>query len=116
MGKDNVKSAVILTSILFGMGHIVNLFNGNSEDLVATSCQLFYAAAAGFLLAAVLIASKSIIPCMITHSMLNALGTFSNETAHEKIQIPVSIALCVISGVSAYLIFRNYKCEKLGEI
>ena len=53
---------------------------------------------------------------MITHSMLNALGTFSNETALDKIQIPVSIALCVISGVSAYLIFRNYKCEKLGEI
>ena len=62
------------------------------------------------------IASKSIIPCMITHSMLNALSTFSNETALDKIQIPVSIALCVISGVSAYLIFRNYKCEKLGEI
>lgn len=46
---------------------------------------------------------------MITHSMLNALSTFSNEAALDKIQIPVSIALCVISGVSAYLIFRNYR-------
>ena len=59
-------------------------------------------------------ASKSIIPCMITHSMLNALSTFSNETVLDKIQIPVSIALCVVSGVSAYLVFRNYKREKLG--
>ena len=78
--------------------------------------QLFYAAAAGFLLVAVLIASKSIIPCMITHSMLNALSTFSNETALDKIQIPVSIVLCVIAGVSAYLVFRNYKREKLGGV
>ena len=70
----------------------------------------------GFLLAAVLIVSKSIIPCMITHAMLNALGTFSNETALDKIQISVSLALCVISGVSAYLIYRNYKREKSGEI
>ena len=53
---------------------------------------------------------------MITHAMLNALGTFSNETAFDKIQISVSLALCVISGVSAYLIYRNYKREKSGEI
>ena len=26
------------------------------------------------------------------------------------------ITLCVISGVSAYLIFRNYNCKKLGGI
>lgn len=62
------------------------------------------------------IASKSIIPCMITHSMLNALGTFSNEAAFDKIQIPVSLALCVIAGVSAYFIYRNYKREKLGGV
>ena len=116
MSKDNVKSAVILTSILFGIGHIVNLFNGNSDDLVATVCQLFYAAAAGFLLAAVLIVSESIIPCMITHSMLNALGTFSNEAAFDKVQIPVSLALCMIAGASAYFIYRNYKREKLGGV
>ena len=59
------------------------------------------------------IASKSIIPCMITHSMLNALSTFSNETALDQIQISVSIALCVVAGVSTYLIFRNYKRKKL---
>ena len=104
-----MKSAVILTSILFGMGHIVNLFNGNSDNVLATICQLFYAAAVGFLFAAVLLTSESIIPCMITHSVLNALGTFSNEAALDEIQIPVAIALCVISGVSAWIIFRNNK-------
>ncbi len=112
MSKDSLKSAVILTSILFGVGHIVNLFNGNSESIIATVCQLFYATAIGFLFASVLLASKSIFSCMITHSIFNALSTFNNESALDKIQIPLAIILCVISGVSAYLIFKNIKGEK----
>lgn len=113
MSKDGLISAIILTSLLFGMGHIVNLFNGNSNDLIATVCQLFYAVAIGFLLVSVLLVSRSIIPCMITHSLLNALSTFSNETALNEVQIYISIALCLISAVSAFLIFRNYRVEIL---
>lgn len=109
MCKDGLISAIILTSLLFGMGHIVNLFNGNSNDLIATIRQLFYAVAIGFLLVSVLLVSRSIIPCMITHSLLNALSTFSNETALNEVQIYISIALCLISAVSAFLIFRNYR-------
>ena len=109
IAKDDMKNAVIVTSILFGLGHIINLFNGNSEHVISTLCQLCYAAAAGFLLVSVLLASKSLYPCMITHALLNALGTFSNEAAMTSAVIPVSIALCVISSISAYLIFRNIR-------
>lgn len=113
MSRDNLKSAIIVTSLLFGIGHLVNLINGNSADLVATICQLFYAVAIGFLLVAVLYTGKSIIPCMITHSMLNALSTFSNEEVLDKVQIPVSIVLCIVSGVCAYLIFRKTDLLKM---
>lgn len=109
MCRDNVRQAVIVTSILFGVGHIVNLLNGNSTSYVETICQLFYAAAIGFLLAAVLFAAESLVPCMLTHAILNALSTFSNEEALERIQIPVSIALCVISAVSAWMIYQNIR-------
>ena len=111
MSKSNIKSAIIVTSITFGIGHIVNLVNGNSADYVETICQIFYAVAIGFLLAAVLYVGKSLIPCIITHSMLNALSTFSNEEITNKFQIPVSVVLCVISAVSAVLIFKNAKRE-----
>ena len=111
MSKSNVRSAVIVTSITFGIGHIVNLVNGNSADYVETICQIFYAVAIGFLLAAVLYVGESIIPCIITHSMLNALSSFSNETVIDNIQIPVSVILCVISAVSAVLIFRKANRE-----
>ena len=107
MSRNNMRSAIIVTSITFGIGHIVNLVNGNSADYVETICQIFYAVAIGFLLAAVLYVGKSLLPCIITHSMLNALSSFSNETVIDNIQIPVSVILCVISAASAVLIFRN---------
>jgi len=109
MSKRNIKSAIIVTSLTFGIGHIVNLFNGNSADTMETICQIFYAVAIGFLLAAVLYVGGSIIPCIITHSMVNALSSFSNEAAIDKVQIPVSVALCVISAVSAVFIFKKAK-------
>ena len=111
MSKTNIKSAIIVTSITFGLGHIVNLVNGNSADYVETICQIFYAVAIGFLLAAVLYAGESLIPCIVTHSMMNALSSFSNEAVTDNLQIPVSVILCVISAVSAVLIFRNANRE-----
>ena len=112
MSKSNIKSAIIVTSITFGIGHIVNLINGNSADYVETICQIFYAVAIGFLLAAVLYVGESLIPCIITHSMLNALSSFSNEAVIDNIQIPVSIILCAVSAVSAVLIFKNANREQ----
>ena len=111
MSKSNIKSAIIVTSITFGIGHIVNLVNGNSADYVATICQIFYAVAIGFLLAAVLYVGESLIPCIITHSMLNALSSFSNEAVVNNLQIPVAVILCMISAVSAVIIFRNANRE-----
>ena len=107
MSKSNLKSAIIVTSITFGIGHIVNLINGNSEDSVATICQIFYAIAIGFLLVAVLYVGESLIPCIITHSIFNALSSFSNEAVIDTIQIPIAVTLCVISAVSAVIIFKN---------
>ena len=115
MSKTNIKSAIIVTSITFGIGHIVNLVNGNSTDYVETICQIFYAVAGGFLLAAVLYVGESLIPCIITHSMLNALSSFSNEAVIDAVQIPVSVVLCVVSAVSAVLIFKNVNRKNRGE-
>ena len=115
MSKSNIKSAIIVTSITFGIGHIVNLVNGNSADYVETICQIFYAVAIGFLLAAVLYVGESLIPCIMTHAILNALSSFSNEAEIDAVQIPVSVVLCVVSAVSAVLIFKNVNRKNRGE-
>ncbi len=59
--------------------------------------------------------STALLPKAV-FGLFERFSTFSNETALDKIQISVSIALCVIAGVSTYLIFRNYKREKLGGV
>ena len=32
--KDNVKVAIVVSSVTFGIGHIINLFNGSGADLL----------------------------------------------------------------------------------
>ena len=50
IAKDNIKSAVVISSVTFGIGHIINLFNGSGMDFVNNLCQIVFAIAVGFLL------------------------------------------------------------------
>ena len=81
MCKENVKAAVIISSITFGMGHIVNLINGSGADLLSNLLQVGYAIAAGFLFTIIFYKTKSLLVCIGTHSVLNALSVFGNEGA-----------------------------------
>ncbi len=76
MEKDNLKSAIAVSSITFGIGHIVNLLNGAA--LVSTLLQMCYAIALGYLFVIIFYRSKSLIPCIITHALINALSIFNN--------------------------------------
>lgn len=78
MEKDSIKSAIIVSSVTFGIGHIVNLFNGSGMDLVNNLCQICFAIAVGFLFVTIFYRGGSLLPCMIGHSAINILGTFSN--------------------------------------
>lgn len=79
MAKDNVKSAIIVSSVTFGIGHLINLVNGSGMDLVSDFCQIIFAIAIGFLLVTIFYRGGSLIPCIITHSAINTLNTFANE-------------------------------------
>lgn len=76
--KDNQKTAIIITSLTFGIGHIVNLLNG--ADFIPTLIQIIYSVSVGYLFVKILIKTKSLWPCIMTHSLLNALSIFSNQT------------------------------------
>ena len=79
MAKDNMKSAIAVSSITFGIGHIINLFNGHGMNFTEVIIQIVMAVAMGFLLVMVYLRSGSIIPCMVTHAAFNITGAFSNE-------------------------------------
>lgn len=108
MCKDNVKTAIIVSSITFGIGHIVNLVNGSGADLFSNILQVIYAIAGGFLFTILFYKTKSLWACIITHSVLNALSVFANESAMTQIREIVSAGiLTVISVTYAIYILRR---------
>ena len=100
MERDNVKSAIIVSSITFGIGHIVNLLNG--ADLVPTLLQVCYAISIGYMLVMVFYKSKSIIPCIIFHAIFNSLTIFSNVSNNSPyyfLSIILLIVMCLSYGI-----------------
>jgi len=108
MAKDNEKLAVIVTSITFGIGHVINLLNG--ADVIPTIIQIIYAMSGGYLFAVVLIKCKSLWPCILTHIGINALSIFNAGNMVTMYIVP--ILLVVISLGYAYWLNKKYKDKK----
>jgi len=104
MSKDNLRSAIIVSSLTFGIGHIVNLFNGSGAELLSNICQVCYAVAFGFLFVIIFIHSKSLIPCIITHSVINSMSVFANES-NVTVKSQIAIALILTITALAYSFF-----------
>ena len=79
IAKDNIKSAIVISSVTFGVGHIINLVNGSGMDLVGNLYQIVFAIAVGFLLVTIFYRSGSLLPCIFVHATINTLGTFAND-------------------------------------
>lgn len=104
MEKNNAKSAIIVSSITFGIGHIVNLLNG--ADFLPTLMQVCYAIAIGYMLVIIFYKSKSIIPCIIFHGVFNSLGIFATDDSIIISSI-ILIMLCL-----AYVLYINKKVKE----
>ena len=79
--KENVKTAVLRSSVTFGLGHILNLFNGSGMDITANLWQIVSAIACGFLFVVIFYGGGSLLPCIAAHSVNNAVSVFANEAA-----------------------------------
>lgn len=99
--KDNVKSAIVISSITFGIGHIVNLFNG--ADFIPTLMQIGYAISIGYLFVIIFHKSKSLIPCILAHALNNALTIFNVENTVSSYIAPVFLMIAPL----CYAIYIN---------
>ncbi len=104
IARENVKSAVVISAVTFGVGHIINLFNGSGMELADNLCQIVFAGAVGFLLVTIFYRGGSLYPCIFVHSAVNTLGTFANDTnlttetrlGHLAVLIAVAAAYTLI--------------------
>ena len=108
MLKDNVKSAIIVSSVTFGLGHLLNLVNGSGATLAENLFQVTGAIAIGFLFVILFYRGGSLLPCIITHSAINITSTFANETGFtmEK-HLLFQVLLFVITIFYAVILTRT---------
>jgi len=92
--KYSRTTVLIVVSILFGLFHFFNLLAG--ANLVSTGIQVIYAALLGFLFGYLFIKTKSLIPSIILHYLINSLGQLFTYVVFDSM---ADIVLFAIIGV-----------------
>ena len=101
---ESEKQAIVISSVTFGIGHIVNLLNG--AEFLSTFLQICYAVAIGFLFTVIFYRTGSLLPCIIAHGLTNSLSTFA-VSGSIAFGIVVSIFLIVVSVSFGIIIYRK---------
>ena len=108
MLKDgNVNTAIIVSSVTFGMGHIINLFIGH--ELLATLAQVVFAVAMGFVFTLVFYKSGSLLPGILAHSFIDVASVFAADEASQLVNLIVHIVVIVVSV--AYCLYLGKRVE-----
>lgn len=112
MREDSYKVAVIVSSLTFGIGHIINLFNGSGAELIPNLLQVVYATAAGFMFVMIYCKTESLMGCILIHGLFNALSVFSNESAATtETRIIFCILLTAINAAYAVYLALTMKVK-----
>lgn len=104
MSRDSDKWAVIVSSVSFGLGHILNLINGSGMGLAENLVQIVSAVFIGFLFVLIFLRGGSLWPCIISHGVFNSLSAFS---AAEDTGYTVA-ALCVLTLAYAVILLKTF--------
>lgn len=98
--KDGIRLAIIISSVTFGIGHIINLLAGQAS--LETVIQVFFAIGWGFIFTLVFHKCKSLIPCIVAHGLVNAFSKFANESNNGRtawIYMTATILIAIIYGI-----------------
>ena len=108
MLKDGrVVTAVVVSSVTFGLGHIVNLFTGHA--LTETLAQMAFAVAVGFVLTMTYYKSGSLLPGILAHSVIDVFSLFGAADASPVLNHIVHGAVILISA--AYCLYLAKRVE-----
>lgn len=101
--KDGAKVAIIISSLTFGIGHIVNLFAGQATP--QTVLQVIFAVIWGFIFTLVFYKSGSLLPCIAAHSLVDVFSKFARD--NEKMEFVYVLVTIVFGGI--YCIYLSRK-------
>ncbi|MBR2612472.1 MAG: CPBP family intramembrane metalloprotease [Clostridia bacterium] len=107
---ENEKVAVLVSSVTFGAGHIINLVNGSGAELLPNLLQVIYATVAGFMFVMMYVKSGSLWVPIAAHGIFNALSIFADEAgATIERRILTALLLTLITGVYALYLALTMK-------
>ena len=98
--KDGLKAAIIISSVTFGIGHIINLLAGQAS--LETVIQVFFAIAWGFIFTFVFYKCQSLLPCILAHGLVNAFSKFAKESGSYRmswIYMGATILVAIVYGI-----------------
>lgn len=104
MEKNGLKSAIIVSSLTFGFGHIINLFTAHA-DILTTILQICYATTTGFLFVIIFHKGKTLLPCIFTHSIFNALSLFGIEP-NQAINMITAVVIMILTLVYSIILIK----------
>lgn len=106
----SAKTAIVISSLTFGMGHIVNLLTGH--ELVETLVQIVFAVAIGFIFTMVYYKCGSLLPLIVAHSTIDVLSVFAVDNPVAHLLLIVAI---ILTAVLYCLYLVRLQTPKLGE-
>lgn len=111
IARDNETLAIIISSVTFGLGHLLNLVNGSGAELVEDLFQVTGAIVIGFLFVILFDRGGSLLPCIITHAVINIASVFANE-AGLTIEKRMVFHLALIAITAAYALILTKTLPK----
>ncbi len=107
------KTAIIVSSIIFGVLHLANAFNGKS--LIYLILQMFFAFLVGFVLAEIMSITKSIWILIIWHAIHDYIASIGNDTLDMKeiVIIALQVFILLIYAIYMWKVVKNSKSDCL---
>ena len=111
-----VFRAALVSSLIFGAVHLVNLLSGASFGAVLM--QIGYSFLIGGMCAAVLVASGSVWMCAAVHAVYNFCGTLLSRFGEGIRWDALTVALTVVLGLAAavFLLWFLWNAEDRGNL
>lgn len=111
ISHSSLKWAVAVSSLTFGLGHILNLFNGSGMSLGENLVQIVSAVLIGFLYVLIFVRSGSLWGCIISHGIFNSLSAFSQSQSTDH----TVIILCILTVAYALIILKTFPKKEVSE-
>jgi hypothetical protein len=101
--RGGPRRAVMVSSLIFALAHLINLFSGCSP--AETALQVVFAAGVGIALAVLVYKGASLLPCVAFHVLNNVLSLFAAPDPRVLL-LPLAVCLLVLAVYSFWLLKR----------